>query len=502
MMANLKDRYDAIVIGAGIGGLTCGALLAKDGLNVLVTEQHSKPGGYCTSFRRKGFTFDAGFDTTFECEKGGIIYDTLDELGLTGDIQFIRLAAPMRVVGDDYDVLVTTVDELTGELKRVFPGENTGIGNFMGDCQALASEMKSLAAVPPDLLGLTGKLGLIMKFLLKSPRMRKYSGKSCQEVLNAFFRDPRLKAFYGTIVPFGPKAMAPLLMMILGGEPLTYYPRGGAQALADTFAKGVTRHGGELALNTMVARILIEGGAAAGVELADGNRLRSRFVVSNADGRETFLKLIGEQHLAPKLVREIKETGLSEPYLLVSLGVDLDLGAMGFDGTSIIYNRCDDLDKIFSPELDHCYLSIKMHSLRDASQAPENMATVQMSTSLPYDYMGNWKREKDGTCGGQYTQLKESVADKLIVSAERFIPGLSDHIVVKDIATPLTFERYTLNCQGANMGWFPAPGGKIRSQKTPIRNLYQAGAWTYPGPSLYAVVPSGRNAAQLVLQEA
>ncbi len=501
-MANLKDRYDAIVIGAGIGGLTCGAFLAKNGLSVLVTEQHSRPGGYCTSFRRKGFSFDAGFDTTLECEKGGIIYDTLVELGLTGEIQFIRLAAPMRVIGGDYDVPITTVNEVTEELKRFFPDENTAIDSFMANSRALASEMKNLAAVPPDLLGLAGKLVLMMKFLLKSPRMRKYSGKSCRDALDTFFKDPRLKAVYGTVVPFGPKAMAPLLMMILGGEPLSYYPRGGAQALADTFAKGVTRHGGELALNTMVTRILIEGGAAAGVELADGNRLRSRFVVSNVDGRETFLELIGEKHLATKLVKEIKGTELSEPYLLVSLGVDLDLRAIGFDGTSIIYNRCDDLDKIFSPDLDHCYLSIKMHSLRDTSQAPENMATVQLSTSLPYDYMGHWKRQTDGTCGEEYSQLKESVADKLIASAERFIPGLSDHIVVKDIATPLTFERYTLNCQGANMGWFPAPGGKMRSQKTPIRNLYHAGAWTYPGPSLYAVVPSGRNAAQLVLREA
>jgi phytoene dehydrogenase-like protein len=499
-MATLKDRYDVIVIGAGIGGLTCGALLAKNGLSVLVTEQHSRPGGYCTSFRRKGFAFDAGFDTTFECEKGGIIYDTLDELGLTSEIQFIRLASPMRVIGGDYDILVTS--EFIEELKRVFPGESTSIDNFMEECTALASEMKNLSAVPPDLLGFTGKLGLMMKFLLKSPRMRQYSGKSTGEVLNTFFKDPRMKAFYGTVVPFGPKAMALLLMMILGGEPVIYYPRGGAQALADTFARGVTKNGGELALKTMVTRILVEGGAAAGVELANGNKIVSRFVVSNADGRETFLKLIGEQHLAPKLVKEIAETDLSEPYLLVSLGVDLDLRAMGFDGTSIIYNRCDDLDKIFSPELDHCYLCIKMHSLRDASQAPDNMATVQLSTSLPYDYMGNWKREKDGTCGKEYTQLKESVADRLIVAAEKFIPGLTNHIVVKDIATPLTFERYTLNCQGANMGWFPAPGGRMRSQKTPIKNLYQAGAWTYPGPSLYAVVPSGRNAAQLVLQEA
>jgi all-trans-retinol 13,14-reductase len=499
-MATLKDKYDVIVVGAGIGGLTCGALLAKNGLSVLVAEQHSKPGGYCTSFRRKGFTFDAGFDTTFECEKGGIIYDTLDELGLTDKIRFIRLTSPLKVIGDDYNVLVTS--EFTEELKRLCPSESSEIDNFLGDCKALASEMKNLSAVPPDLLGTTGKLGLMMKFILKSPRMRQYSGKSTGEVLNTFFKDPRLKAVYGTVVPFGPKAMAPLLMMILGGEAVGYYPLGGAQALADTFAKGVTKHGGELTLKTMVTRILVEDGTAKGVEIASGQEIRSRFVVSNADGRETLLNLIGEQYLTPKLVKEVRETDLSDSNFLVSLGVDLDLRAMGFDGTSIIYNRCHELDKIFSADIEHCYLIIKMHSLRDASQAPENMATVQLSTCLPYDYMGNWKREKDGTFGQEYSQLKESVADKLISSAEKIIPGLTNHIVVKDIATPLTFERYTLNCQGANMGWFPVPGGKMRSQKTPIKNLYQAGAWTYPGPSIYAVVPSGRNAAQLVLKEA
>ena len=70
-MINLKDRYDAVVIGAGIGGLTCGAFLAKEGLSVLVAEQASKPGGYCVSFQRRGFIFDAGFDFTLGCGKGG-----------------------------------------------------------------------------------------------------------------------------------------------------------------------------------------------------------------------------------------------------------------------------------------------------------------------------------------------------------------------------------------------------------------------------------------------
>ncbi len=501
-MANLKDKYDVVVIGAGIGGLTSGALLAKEGLDVLVAEQGSKPGGYCVSSQRDGFTFDTAVDAVMGCEKGGPIYDTLEELALTNDIDFIKLAAGTRIIGTGYDISVTSIEALANELKKLFPAESTSIDAFLGDCKALAREMERLMEPAPDLLGLTGKLGLIVRFLFGSPKMRKYGGKSAGEVLNTFFKEPRLRAIFGTILPFGPAAMAPLIMNILGGELVGYYPRGGAGALANVFTKGLTKHGGELALKTRVARILIKNGQAIGVELVDGSRIKSRYVVSNADGRQTFLNLVGEQHLSSKFVRELRETSLSRSSFLVSLGVDLDLKAMGFDGTSIVYNRSDDLNEIFSTDLTKCYMTIRMHSLRDSSQAPEGMATVQLHTMLPYDYMGNWGREKDGTLGRESTEMEEAVAGKLIALAEGIIPGLSEHIVVKDIISPLAFERYTLNSEGATMGWFPAPGGKMRSQKTPVKNLYQAGAWTFPGPSIYMVVPSGRNAAQIVLNEA
>ncbi len=502
MMADLKDKYDVVVVGAGIGGLTCGALLAKEGLDVLVAEQGSRPGGYCASSQRDGFTFDTAIDAVMGCEKGGSVYDTLEELALTDDIEFIKLAAGARIIGSGYDIPVTSIAALADELKRLFPAESTSIDAFLGDCKDLAREMERLMMPAPDLLGFAGKLGLVVKFLFGSPKMRKYGGKSAGEVLNAFFEEPKLRAIFGTIVPFGPSAMAPLIMNILGGEATSYYPRGGSQALANAFTKGLTKHGGELALETKVTKILVENGEAIGVELADGSQIRSRYVVSNADGRQTFLDLVGEQHLPSKFVRELRETSLSSSSFLVSLGVDLDLKAMGFDGTSIVYNRSDDLDEIFGTDLEKCYMNIRMHSLRDPSQAPDGMATVQLHTMLPYDYMGNWRREKDGTLGREYMDLEEAVAGRLIASAEKIIPGLSEHIVAKDLITPLTLERCTLNSEGATMGWFPAPGGKMRSQKTPIKHLYQAGAWTFPGPSIYMVVPSGRNAAQLVLKEA
>jgi all-trans-retinol 13,14-reductase len=497
-MANIKDKYDVIVIGAGMGGLTCGAFLAKEGLSVLVAEQHSEPGGCCTSFRRKGFTFDTGIEDVAGAERGGMLYNVLEELGLEDEIKFIELTPRTRIVGSDYNIPSTPPEGLAKELKRMFPGEGMSIDAFVQDCKAVISEMMALAETAPDLLGFGGMMGLMVKFLFKSPKLRRYGGKSYRQALAESFKEPKLRAILGSLLAGVTEWAATTPMMALGMSAFQY-PRGGTQALAATLAKGVTKHGGDLALKTLVKKIVVEDGKTTGVELADGTMVRSRYVVSNADGRQTFLKLISEQHLSPKLAKELKETRLTDPVFLVSLGVDIDLKAMGFDGTTIIYNRSDNIDDICGGDAEKCSLVIMMHSLLDPSQAPEGMATVQIMTLFPYDYMSYWKREKDGTRGKEYTELKEALADKLIVSAEKVIPQLSKHIVCKDIATPLTYERYTLNCEGASHGWFPAPGAKMRSQKTPFKNLYQAGHWTFPGPGISAVALSGRNAAKLVL---
>jgi all-trans-retinol 13,14-reductase len=496
----MKGKYDVVVIGAGIGGLTCGALLAKEGLGVLVAEQHIEPGGYCTSFQRKGFTFDSGIEFLVGAEKGGMLNKTLEELGVNDKIEFIELNPPTRIVGNGYDVPFIPLERLGGELKRMFPGESLAIDSFLQDCQFVSSQLKALAELSPDLLGFRGKMSLMTQIMFKSPELRKHSGKSYQQVLIESFKEPKLRAILGSLPDHNP-AWGATSQMLVVGYPAFQYPKGGFQALTNVLANGLARYGGELALKTMVTQVLIEGGRATGVKLADGNTISSRYVISNVDARQTFLKLIGEQHLSQKFISEMKEAKLSSPFFLVSLGVDMDLKAMGFNGTTIVYNRSDSIDDLYNGDPEQCSLWIMMHSLREPSQAPQGMATVQIITSFPYNYMGYWRRETDGTRGKEYKELKEELANRLINSAERIIPDLSKHIVCKDIATPLTFERYTLNTEGAGHGWFPAPGAKLRSQKTPIKNLYQAGHWTYPGFSIFSVVLSGRSAAKLVLKE-
>jgi prolycopene isomerase len=129
--------------------------------------------------------------------------------------------------------------------------------------------------------------------------------------------------------------------------------------------------------------------------------------------------------------------------------------------------------------------------------APVGKHTVAIAAFAPYELFAD-----GGNTNSHYTEIKEEIAQKIIGITEKVIPGLSSHITVRDASTPLTYERKTLNTHGATMGWYLSAKelSRIRSQKTPIANLYQAGHWTFPGGGIPMVIISGINAAKFVLK--
>ena len=107
-MGKTGSKYDAIIIGAGIGGLTCGSYLAKAGKKVLICEQQSKPGGCCTSFRRDEFTFEASIHWLSGLGKGKFIYKILEELEIQDKIEFIRFDPVYRLIGRDFELILSS----------------------------------------------------------------------------------------------------------------------------------------------------------------------------------------------------------------------------------------------------------------------------------------------------------------------------------------------------------------------------------------------------------
>ncbi|NQT48139.1 MAG: NAD(P)/FAD-dependent oxidoreductase [Chloroflexi bacterium] len=489
-MAKMKDSYDAVVIGAGMAGLTCGALLAKRGQSVLVVERNARPGGYCSAFEHRGYTFDRGLRFLSGCELGGDIYRALEELGLRDHIDFVKMSPLIRVTGANYDFRIASVEALEDKLIEMFPAETPAIRQFAGECRRVAVDMQKLSGKSPDLIGLWRKIFLAVTFPFSYRGAAVYRRKPWRQVVEAYFRDTKLRSVILSLFSwFDPDVMAALPMMVLGAREDFYFPKGGGQALAGVLADGVQNYRGDLALDTAVERILVEDGRAVGVQLGDGSQVKARCIVSSVDAKQTFFRLVGEEHISRRFARKLNEARFSRSAFVVSLGVSLNLRAMGFDGANIVCNPSDDADELFGNDPAKCTVNINVHSILEQWRAPDSTTSVQLTALFPYDAVEDW------------TAAEETVADTLIATAENIIPRLSDHVISRHVMSPLSFEQITLNSQGAASGWYRAPRSKPRGQKTPIRNLYQAGQWVFPGDGVAATVTSGRYAAELVMRE-
>jgi phytoene dehydrogenase-like protein len=278
-----------------------------------------------------------------------------------------------------------------------------------------------------------------------------------------------------------------------------HYPRGGYQALADAFATAFQNAGGILALRTEVKRIIVEGGKATAVELDDGRMIHAERVISNADIMLTYDRFVGREYLPNGFMEKVERRKISTSGFYVYLGVDLDVTKLDFDRVTVCpFAEMERIDgHLHDP--DNCYFWIEIPTRHYPALAPEGKHIIILAAVAFYDDLASWGLEPDGRRGASYRATKEKATDSLIRRAEEVIPGLSRHILVKEVATPATIARYTLSRGGAGMGWDQTPEEMIKpSQVTPVKNLYLVGQWTYPQASIPGVVGSGWILANLI----
>ena len=474
------EEYDVVVIGAGMGGLACAAYLATNGKRVKVFEQHYVPGGCCTSFSRKGFKFDAGVLHITGGKESGALQRVLSALEMEGEIEFREQS--QRIIFPDTSLDSSRDAEyLPKKLKEMFPDEGEGIAGLFNTIRSIYEDVKKLPAL--------------------SSLLAEYREKSFQELVDSYINDTKLKALvtanWHLWHPMWRNSAIDYAAMLVS-EPLRgyYYPLGGIQVIPDAFARVLKRYGGDIEFKTLVDKIILEEGKAVGIETRGRKRIRARQVVSNAAARSTFLNLVGEDNLPSDFVTSLNRLEISLSAFYVYLGVDIDPKTAGINAPETIvyetYDNTKEWELLLRGEASIPCFGIAIPTFIDPSLAPQGKHIVIIMTMAPYHLAGkSWREEK------------KRVTEKLIAKAEKLIPGLSQHIVVQDSATPLTIERYTLNSLGAAMGWAFTPGMFLNrlNQKPPIPNLYLAGHWTVPGGGVAAVALSGLRAARMILDE-
>jgi phytoene dehydrogenase-like protein len=479
LRAEPLPSYDAVVIGAGIGGLLCANLLSRAGLRVLLIEQHYMVGGYCSTFKRKAFLFDAA--THFYPLLGNpatITGKVLTEIGST--TEWIKMDPVDQFHFPDRTRFSVPADfnSYLARLKGEFPDENHAIDAFFAVVQKVY------------LLGL-------LRFFRERPteQLRPYLTWTVQEALDRFFHDSKLKLLLTADTGHwgSPPARTSFVfdsMLRLSYFLGNYYPRGGSQAFSDELAGRFEESGGHLLMSSLVSSIQVCNGKACGVEIETGvgsNRrrvtVRAEHIISNADLLQTMERMIPNPD--PVYVATLKQLRPSLPCFVMHVGLrgiqrSVLEEVQGYHWSSWNPNDVStDAFKIFVP------------TLFDSEVAPpgDHILIVQKITDINYYSIEDWARHK--------ATVEKYLTDNL----ERVIPGFSDHVVIKLSASALTSHRFTLNHCGAMLGWELSPSqlGENRPDVIgPVDNLYLVGHWTRPGGGITPVMVSAMRIAQLI----
>ena len=488
-----KETYDVIVIGAGLGGLSAAALLARSGKSVLVIERHDRPGGYAHFFKRKQYTFDSGVHLISGCHnrgfKGGqAIYRMLDALGVTDEIEFISVDPYTRAVFPGFSIEIPQkLESFVTSLAKVFPEEAEGLRRLTKVCLHLCEE----ATVANE--AFAGGDAITEKI----PNFLRYRRMTLIEGLDKFIGNPRLKGIISTLWPYlglPPSKLSFLywsIMFIGYTVDGAYYCKGSFQNLANVLVNSLQASGGEILYKIGTKRIDVEHDQVQGVTLDNGQRITAPIVISNADARQTIHSLVGANNLPDQFLRQMDNLKPSISAFVVYIATDLDLRAIGAAHESFFFQDFDH-EKNFADTLagNITWISITVPTLVDPSLAPKGQHLLILTTLLPYDIGESWRN------------CKKRFSKTMLDLAGHHIPGLKKHILFIEAGSPRTMERYTLNDKGAAYGWEVSPNqvgpGRLANQ-SPLTGLFFSGHWTEPGGGVYAVCVSGIKTAQLVL---
>jgi phytoene dehydrogenase-like protein len=503
-------EFDAIIIGAGLGGLACGMAFARKGFRPLVLEQHDRPGGYATAFNRPGgYIFDVSLHSTTVGRRDSL-YNLIPGFPEITEVEFVPHPYLYRAIFPDHDLRVPqrNIPEYVKLLSDKFPAEEEGIKGIIEDMQGLQQDIGRLSgsAGQPDL----SRLPKDFPYLLKS------QGKTWGQVVDARIKDPKLKAiisnnwgYYGlppSRLSCFYYALPTIGYLSQGG----FYPRGSSQRISNSLARYIDDHGGKVVLRSRVREIVVKDHTALGVRTTRGEEYTGRAVVSNANAYDTIRTMMSESDYLKEYLARMDRYSTSLSSFQVFLGLRQDLvRKLGISDSEIFYHTSyepeAEYEAALKADVENSGWGLMLYDNLYADYSPKNKNTVNILTLQGYDHWKQFDADYQKGNKGAYRAEKERMARILMRQVEKaMLPGLTDAIEVMEIGTPLTNIRYTGNYRGAIYGWDQTvdnTGLARLPHRTPIRNLYLAGAWTSPGHGYGGVLYSGLECFAQIMRD-
>jgi phytoene dehydrogenase-like protein len=509
-----NQTYDAIIIGSGLGGLSCATYLACSGQKVLVLEKQGNPGGFATGFRRGAYVFGSTLHVLEGVGRGQFWRSFFDLCGVGQSIDFIKLKSSFRMIFPEHDIRLSSgnLQEVINTLETHFPAEKKGIHSLFKEMTHIFSDLsKFLPNTAPMCQQL---LGIPFRY----PSMFGAMSKSLKHVLDKHLKDEKLKGLiFGNYGYFGlPPSKVdiyPLIANIGYWMDGSYYPKGGPQTVSEAFVDAIESNKGLVKLNSEVTSIMVDKGKAVGVQTRGGDSFFAKNIVSNVCALQTLHNFLGDKNVPVKLDK--MESSVSA--FIVYLGLDETFKSTlkNTDDFEIVVSQTYNLDQDYQWTLDYefekaCYM-ITLFSNVDPSLAKGNKFVAMLTQLHPFSYWTKYQTDYDAGKKDEYNKEKDRLASTLIKRAEIIIPDLSKHIEVVEIATPLTLKKYTGTSYGACYGWANTvkqflPIDKIfsmsgRAIKIPVKNLYLSSAWAFPGEGYASVVACGYRVGKQIVDK-
>jgi prolycopene isomerase len=470
--------YDAVVIGAGNGGLTAAAKLAQEGANVLLLERHNIPGGAATSFCRGRFEFEvalhqlSGLGTP---EKPGLLRLELNKLGVMEDLEFVKISDLYHVAtADGFQItLKTDRDETIALLKDAFPHEKDAIQSYFDLTAAYANDM-------------------IGAFIFRDPEpsrqkypyLYRYALRNCRDILDEYFSDALLKAvlsvYWGYIgVPPTRLAFAYLAMVLFQYmEFKPYHIKGGSQALSNAILHKFVSNGGTARFNCGAAKIRVHDGRVKGVVTDEGDEISAEYVVCNASPIAAYTHMIDAEHVPGDAAAEMRARNLSTSAFTLFIGFDCEPEKLGIqESTNFLMDTTDISDSLINRmnrlEIIDELMVLSCYDVSDPEFSPPGTCQANVVT---LKYGEPWLRIPPR----QYHDMKFRCADAMLQRIYEIYPETRNHIEEIEVGTPLTHMRYLGHPLGAVYGYemltkdslFFQPG-----RQSPIQGLSFVGGW-------------------------
>lgn len=511
-----REEFDAIVVGAGIGGLTCAGMLARRGMSVLVLDRHYVAGGNATIFKRPGYEFDIGIHYLGQANPGGFMPRILDAAGARG-------VAFRQMDPDGFDTLVYPNRELRvpqgieryhERLLQAFPGEERAI-NANTKLIRQVFGLTSLGANPKSAL----------RTLARSWLALRNSSSTLAGFLSRYTRNAELTAVLGG--EGGDYAVPPSRASVLMHAGLmahyldqgAWYPEGGGQIMSDRLAESIERNGGKILLSSSVERIVVENGHVSGVVFSNKHlgrvQVRAKTVIANSDIKHTLLELLSSDDVSKKTRTRAKGWKMAPALAALYLGVKKEaLGSRSANTNYWIYANHDLEGQYAEVEQGgfprEPFLFVSLASLKDPNNrriAPPGIVNLQLMSLAPSNPEA-WGTTAEEVASGEYSdnpryrEKKAEYAERLLRAARPVFPDLARHIDFSELATPITHSRYTSSTGGTSYGIAATPDQflwKRPGHRTEIPGLYLCGASTRAGHGIMGAMMGGLMAAGAIV---